>query len=218
MKRLKSFLGKHIFLVTLSGLCFCSLLLFTEVDKEEYKNHYSMDKIYSNVEGDIQSGSLYWLSGYKDAELNLSFKVDSLQNYDTLTKYRIGGVDVYTTYYKTNRYTLYIFPVEDEAENTVKGTKEYYDIVTRDTIGYKPTSFGKDIQLGENLVSEMEYGILEHTTVDDESGSTVILNNYSAYSLRVRDRMYNLIFISDDISVDEVIFTNTIVASMRYTS
>lgn len=199
---------RKAFLITLLVLCSCTFLLFSEVDKEHYKNNYKMDKVYSQVDE-----TMYWLSNHKDVDLHLSFKVDSAQGYgDKVTKYVIGGVELYTTYYKTNRYTLYIFPVESNAEHSIKGTKEKYNTVTRETIKYNPVYSGKDVSLGSNLVSEMEYGILEHSSGD----SSTVLNNYTAYSLRVHDRLYNLMFISDDITVDEVVFTNTIVSTMSY--
>lgn len=213
MKRLGSFLKRHIFFTTLLVLCICALALFSRVDKTHYKNYYKKDRFYN--QGD---GSMYWLSRYKDTELNLSLYTDSLQDYDIITKYRIGGVSVYTTYYKTNKYTLYIFPTEEESQCSIKGVKKDYNTVTREHINYNQVFTDSNTVIGETPVREMEYGVLKHKAVDDEAGSVSVLNNYTAYSLEIKGRYYNLIFVSDDITVDEYIFTNTIVASMEYTS
>ena len=215
MKKIGSFLKRHVFFTVLTGLCLCFLVLFTGVDKKHYKQYYNKDKYYS-----YEEGSLYWLKRGKDTELNLSFLTDSysLQDFDTIKKYSIGGVSVYTTYYKTNKYTLYIFPVEDEGQASIKGTKKDYNTVTKEPIGYSPIFDAKDLSIGDSPVIEMEYGILKHKASDDEAGTIEVLNNYTAYSIKKRDRLYNLIFVSDDIAVDDFVFTNTVVASMEYIS
>ncbi len=215
MKKIGSFIKRHVFFTVLTGLCLCALVLFSGVDKKHYKQYYNKDKYYS-----YEEGAMYWLSRSKDTELDLSFLTDSLQDYDTITKYSIGGVSVYTTYYKTNKYTLYIFPVEDEDEGqaTISGTKKDYNTITREPIRYNPIFSANNVSLGDTQAIEMEYGILKHKSVDDEAGTVEVLNNYTAYSIKKRNKLYNLIFVSDDITVDDFVFTNTVVASMEYTS